>query len=275
MTAVRPRRTGSVVVVGATAVVLLFLVGPIFVAASSSFSESAYISFPPEGFSTQWYSSYLQNPLWRDAAVNTVAIGLMCAVMATVVGTLAAVGLQQIRSRMLRDAVFALFLMPLVVPFMVLAMALYPIFADLGLLSSRLGVALAQATVSVPYVLMSVTAAMRRRDLELVKAARTLGASPLTAFLTVRIRLLLPGIVGGAVLSFMTTFDDIIMPLFMGGTTGGTLPRVMVDSLYALSDPTVMAVSASISLVGLVMLALFIVAERTRTPRVSDESAAA
>lgn len=260
----RMSRTRSTLMVTLVAGLLAFLVVPILLAATTSFTSDEIIGFPPTGFSLQWYDKFVQDPKWRTATTNTIVIGIMSAILATVVGTFAAIGLQRIANKLLRDVVFGIFLMPLVVPFMVLAMALYPIFAQFGLLNSQLGVALAQGIVSVPYVLISVTSAMRRRDSDLVSACRTLGAGPWQALLHVRLRLLLPGIVGGAVLAFMTTFDDVIMPLFMGGSNVSTLPRVMVDSLYNLSDPTVMAVSATISGVALLLVIVWIAAGRSQ-----------
>ena len=244
-------RVVTVVYLGA---VFLYLVAPILVSASISVTPERFLVFPPGGFSLRWYRKYLADPTWQEAIGNTVVVGILCAVIATVIGSLSAYGISRIERARWRDLAFVLFLIPLVVPYMTLAMALYPVYARAGLIGTRLGVALAQAVVALPYVVLAVTASMRRRDRILEAAARTLGASPVRAFAYVVLPLAWPGIAAGAVLAFMTSFDDVIMPLFLGGIGAGTVPKVMLDSLYTISDPSVMAVSASISAVGLVLL---------------------
>jgi putative spermidine/putrescine transport system permease protein len=244
--------------------VVLYLVAPILVAASVSFTTRPYIQFPPQGFSLQWYRKFLGDPLWQQAMVNTVVVGLLCCVIATVVGTLTAYGISRVRRPLWRDVLFVLFLTPLVVPYMALAMSLYPLYADLRLIGTRTGVALAQAVVAIPYVVIAVTASIRRRDASLEQAARTLGATPVKAFWHVVLPLLRPGIIGGAVLAFITSFDDVVMPIFLGGINAGTLPKAMLDALYGVSDPTVMAVSATINAAGLLLLLLALAASGRR-----------
>jgi len=244
--------------------VVLFLIAPIFIAASTSFTAAEFIKFPPDGFSLQWYESFLGDPRWRAAIVNTVIVGLVCSLLATIIGTVTAYGISRIKRRGWRDALFVLFMTPLVIPYMALAMSLYPIYASLGLIGTRAGVAIAQAVVAIPYVVLAVTATIRRKDQSLEQAARTLGASPTRAFWYVVLPLLRPGIAGGAVLAFIISFDDVVMPIFLGGISGGTIPKAMLDSLYGVSDPTVMAVSASINAVGLLLLLLVLVTSRRR-----------
>ena len=244
-------RLATVVYLGA---VFVYLVAPILVSASISVTPERFLVFPPGGFSLRWYRKYLADPLWREAIGNTAVVGILCSVIATVVGSLTAYGISRIERPRLRDLAFVIFLIPLVVPYMTLAMALYPVYARAGLIGTQLGVALAQAVVALPYVVLAVTASMRRRDRTLESAARTLGASPVKAFGYVVLPLAWPGMAAGAVLAFMTSFDDVIMPLFLGGIGAGTVPKVMLDSLFTISDPSVMAVSASISVAGLVLL---------------------
>jgi putative spermidine/putrescine transport system permease protein len=242
--------------------VVMYLVAPIFIAASTSFTAQSFIKFPPDGFSLRWYESYLNDPRWRAAFVNTVIVGFICSVLATFVGTVTAYGISRIKHRTWRDAVFVLFMTPLVIPYMALAMSLYPMYAMMGLIGTRVGVAIAQAVVAIPYVVLAVTSTIRRKDQSLEQAARTLGASPVKAFWYVVLPLLRPGIAGGAVLAFIVSFDDVVMPIFLGGISAGTIPKAMLDSLYGVSDPTVMAVSASINAVGLALLLLALLASR-------------
>jgi len=241
----------------AIAAVFVFLVAPIFIAGSVSFTADESMTFPPHGFSLRWYEQIAGERRWQRAITNTMMVGAMCAAMATVIGTLSAYGISKIGRPGLRDAVLVLFLTPLAVPYMSLGMALYPIFADLGLIGTRFGVALAQSVIALPFVVVAVTSTIRRRDRALEQAARTLGATAFQSFIHVVLPLLAPGIAAGFILAFMTSFDDIIMPIFLSGFTATTVPKEMLDSLYQSGDPSVMAASTAVSTVG---LALFLLA---------------
>jgi ABC-type spermidine/putrescine transport system permease subunit II len=236
--------------------VVLFMVSPVLVGASVSLTAGEFLAFPPEGASLRWYAAILQDPRWRLAFGNSLAIGLICAGVATVIGTLTAYGIALVASDALRRALVVLFILPLAVPHMSLAMALYPVFARLGLIGTWLGVALAQALFALPLVVLAVLSVLRRRDLQLERAARTLGAGPLASFRLVLLPLLAPGIVVGAVLAFMTSFDDVTAPIFLSGATAGTVPKAMLDALALSSDPSVMAASTVIAVVGLGLFAV-------------------
>lgn len=245
--------------------VAVFLVVPIIVTASVSVTNDDFIAFPPQGFSLKWYGELASNRNWRDSILNTLAIGSLCALIATTTGTMVAYGISRIRSTVLRDGLLIMFLAPLAVPHMSIGMAMYPVFAKLGLIGTRPGVAIAQAVLAVPFVVLSVISTIRRRDQVLERAARTLGASPLRAFWFVGLPLMLPGVAAGGILAFMTSFDDVIMPIFLGGFDAGTLPKVMLDALYQKSDPSVMAASTGISVVGILMFLLMSLFTRRRT----------
>jgi ABC-type spermidine/putrescine transport system permease subunit II len=238
---------------GFLVLVFVFLVLPIFVAASVSFTADASMTFPPTGFSMRWYIGLVESPSWRAAIYNTMVIGTICATFATVIGTLSAYGISRIQTPVLRDAMLILFLTPLAVPYMSLGMAMYPVFARLGLVGTRLGVALAQSVIAMPFVVIAVTSTMRHKDRNLEQAARTLGASPFASFCYVVLPLLKSGIWAGGVLAFMSSFDDVVMPIFLSGIRAGTVPKEMLDSLYQTADPSVMAASTAISAIGLLL----------------------
>lgn len=245
------------------ALLFTFLVAPILVSASVSFTSDRFMNFPPNGFSLRWYAKLGQDPNWRGAFLDTLVIGLLCTTIATTLGTLAAYGISKIKRHAWRNAVLLLFLSPLVVPYVSFGMAVYPVFAWYRLIGTHVGVALAQAVISIPFVVFTVLSTIRSRDQVLEAAARTLGASPVQAFWYVVLPLLAPGIVAGAVLAFLTSFDDVIMPLFLGGASVSTLPKAMLDALSMTSDPSVMAASSVIALVGLVTF-LFVTLVRRR-----------
>ncbi len=236
--------------------VVVFATAPIVVGASVSVTAGDFLIFPPEGFSGKWYAAIFADPRWRDAFLNSFVIALACTLFATVLGTLTAYGIALTSNGPLRQGLIVLFVLPLAVPHMALSLALYPVFASLGLIGTHLGVALAQTIFALPLVVLAVLAVIRRRDLELARAARTLGAGSMAAFRLVVLPLLTPGIAVGAVLAFMTSFDDVTAPIFLSGSTAGTVPKMMLDALALNSDPSVMAASTIIALVGLVLFAL-------------------
>lgn len=236
--------------------VVIFAVAPIVLGASVSVTSGDFLVFPPEGISWRWYTIIFADPRWRAAFINSIVIAGLCTVIATSLGTLTAYGIALTSNRLLRQGLIVLFVLPLAVPHMSLAMALYPVFARLGLIGTHLGVALAQALYALPLVVLAVLAVIRRRDLQLERAARTLGADAFSAFRLVVLPLLSSGIAVGAVLAFMTSFDDVTAPIFLSGSTAGTLPKMMLDALALNSDPSVMAASTVIALVGLALFAL-------------------
>jgi ABC-type spermidine/putrescine transport system permease subunit II len=231
--------------------VVIFLVAPILTTASVSFTSERFMTFPPPGWSLRWYRQIFIDTNWHLAFVDTIVIGAICACVATIIGTLSAYGISRIRNASVRNALLILFLSPLVVPFVSFGMAVYPVFATYRLIGTCFGVALAQSIVSIPFVVLAVFSCIRPRDRVLENAARSLGASPAQAFTYVTLPLLKPGVFAGAVLSFMTSFDDVIMPTFLGGANVTTVPKAMLDALSMSGDPSVMAASTFISLIGL------------------------
>jgi putative spermidine/putrescine transport system permease protein len=246
----------AVITASFLALVVVYAAAPIVVSASVSVTAGDFLIFPPEGLSGRWYAAIFAEPRWRAAFLNSLVIALLCTLLATVLGTLTAYGIASTSSRFLRQGLVVLFVLPLAVPHMALSMALYPVFATLGLIGTHLGVALAQAMFSIPLVVLAVLAVIQRRDLQLERAARTLGAGPVAAFRLVVLPLLTPGIAVGAVLAFMTSFDDVTAPIFLSGSTAGTVPKMMLDALALNSDPSVMAASTIIALVGLTLFAI-------------------
>lgn len=250
------RLAAAVVTAIFLALVVLYMVAPILVGASVSITGSDFLAFPPEGFSARWYANIASDRLWRAAFLNSLIVGVLAAGLATVLGTLSAYGIALTENAFLRRSLIVLFVLPLAVPHMTLSLAFYPVFAKLGLIGTHLGVAMAQALFALPLVVLSVLPVIRRRDLQLERAARTLGAGPVASFRLVMLPILAPGIAVGAALAFMISFDDVTAPIFLSGSTAGTLPKMMLDSLALNSDPSVMAASTIIAVLGLSLFLL-------------------
>jgi putative spermidine/putrescine transport system permease protein len=222
--------------------VLLFLALPILLIVVVSFSSATYLTFPPPAFGLRWYRAYAGSAGWLAATWLSLAVGAAVVVLATVLGTLAAVGLSRL-PRGARAAVGALILSPMIVPGIVVAIGIYYAFSRYGLVGTPVALVLAHTCLAVPFVVISVSASLAGFDRRLTQAARSLGATPWGAFRQVTLPLIRPGVMVGALFAFITSFDELIVALFLSGSGAVTLPRRMWDDLRFDIDPTIAAVS--------------------------------
>ena len=243
---------------------LVFLCAPLLIILVLSFSDAPFLTFPPEGFSLRWYANFFSRPDWTDAAITSIRVALATMVLATLVGSLAAVAL--VRAEFPGKALLASFMIsPIVVPTMVLAIALYFVFARLGIVGTEIGLILAHTVLAIPFVIVVVSGALRSTDILPERAARTLGASPPVAFLWVTLPALRPAILTGAFFAFLASFDELVIALFIAGTGARTLPKRMWEGIREEIDPTIAAVAAM--LIGLTLLLLMVseLAKRRKT----------
>ena len=240
------------------AVVIGFLCLPSLFVIPVSFTAGSFIEFPPHGLSLRWYQTYLGSPGWIDATVRSLIVGALTGVAATAIGTAAAFALVR-RAMPGRGAVLGLALAPLVLPRIIIAVALFYLYARLGLLGTILGLVLGHTVLAVPYVLITVMAVLRTYDERIDHAARTLGASAWQTFWYVTLPQIRPGIIAGFLFAFITSFDDLTIALFVSGGGSATLPRQMWNDLLLQVNPTLAAVSTVI----LVLITVFIVIAET------------
>jgi putative spermidine/putrescine transport system permease protein len=222
--------------------VLLFLALPIAIVALLSFSSASYLTFPPPAFGIRWYEAYLGSREWLASTWLSVAVAACVVVLATVLGTLAALGLANLRGSM-RAAVAALIVAPLIVPGIIAAIGIYYAFSRYRLVGTPVGLVLAHTCLAVPFVVTSVSASLANFDRRLEQAALGLGATPWGTFRQVTLPLIRPGVLVGALFAFITSFDELIVALFLSGSGAVTLPRRMWDDLRFAIDPTIAAVS--------------------------------
>lgn len=246
--------------------VALLLLAPTLVVIPMSFNGNKSLAFPPVGFSWQWYDNFFTNPDWTTSFTNSLIIALIVAVVATVVGTLAAFGVTRAAARtggLLR----ALLITPMVVPGVVLAIGIYAVYLDTHLVGTVTGFALAHTMLAIPFVLIAVQANLEVFDRRLETAAASLGAGRLTVFRTVTLPLILPGVLSGALFAFITSFDEIIVALFITSPYLKTLPVQIYTSITRDADPTVAAVGTLLFLAtSLIIIAgLLIGTRRGRT----------
>lgn len=233
--------------------VLLYLVLPILIVIPMSFSSSKFLRFPPTGLSLEWYRNYFTSPSWVSATMLSLKVAGVVTVLATALGSLAALGLVRARFRG-KGAVQALVLSPLIVPTVVTAVAVYFLFARLGLVGSMWSLVFAHTVLAVPFVVLTVSATLRGFDLNLEKVAMSLGSSQLKALMRVTVPLIAPGIVSGALFAFITSFDEVVIAIFLAGTTSATLPKRMWDDVQLQLDPTLSAVSSILIVVSITIL---------------------
>ena len=236
-------------------VVALYFILPTLVVIPLSFSAGNNFQFPPSELSLRWYQNFFTNPIWLTSLGNSVLVALLAALLATIVGTAAAVGLNRLTGR-LAGFVRALLMISMVTPAIVIAVAVYISFLQWHLTGTLLGYVLAHAALGVPFVLVSVTSALGGFDPKLLRASASLGASPLRSFVRVTMPLISRGIITGAIFAFVTSFDEVVIALFLRSPTFQTLPVQMYNSVTYELDPTV---SASSSLVVVVVTIIFLV----------------
>lgn len=218
-----------------------FLIIPLIVLVPISFSSGTYLSFPPPGFSLKWYRRYLADPAWLDATWRSIEIGLATTALSLAIGIPLAFGLVRGRfygRKLLENGISA----PMIVPHIVISIAIYGMFSKLGLIGEWYGVALAHTVLALPFVVIVLVAGLRDFDTTLELAARGLGASPVRSVLTVTLPILAPSVYSAALLAFITSFDELVVAMFLAGANM-TLPKKMFDTILTEIEPTVAAVS--------------------------------
>ncbi len=222
--------------------IILYLVFPILVVIPLSFSSARYLTFPPPGLSVQWYHKFFTRSDWRDAAFLSIWIGLSVMVAATVLGTAASLGLVRGRFRG-RQSINTFLVSPMVVPSIIVAIGIYFFYARIGLIGHPIALIMAHTALAVPFVVVNVSATLYGFDERLEFAAMNLGANRWRTFWQVTLPIIRPGVLAGALFAFITSFDELIVALFVSGTGAVTLPRKMWDSIRFEIDPTIAAVS--------------------------------
>lgn len=243
------------------AIVLFFLVAPVFIIVPLSFSSAPYLTFPPPGFSLRWYESYLFSRQWQAATLFSFELAAIVTLLATVLGTMAAISL--VRGRFPAKRLIGAFLLsPMFVPIIIIAIGIYYMYAEFHLIGSAIGMVLAHTVLAVPFVIVTVSAALRSFDESLEHAARTLGAGPVATVYWVTLPLIKASIVTGALLAFMTSFDEVVVAIFISGSSAITLPKQMWDGVRNEINPTISAVASLLIGMSVVSFASFVLLAR-------------
>lgn len=224
---------------------VLFLAAPSFFLVPMSFTSGTFLEWPPRGFSLQWYQAYLESPVWQQATIRSVGVGLATAVLSVLIGIPAAFMLSrhQVPGK---SAVMAFLLLPMIMPHIIVALALFYAFSRLGLVGTAFGLTLGHTVFALPYVVITVMAVLRNYDTRLDQAAYTLGASKLVAFRRITFPLIKTGVITAFIFAFVKSFDELTVALFISGGVATTLPKQMWTDALLNVTPTLAAVSTVI-----------------------------
>ena len=238
-----------------TALVLAFLVVPIVVVFPLSLTAGQLLVFPLPGWSLQWYEDFFTNSLWTDALLNSTVIGLAATVLATGLGTAAALGLHGSRFR-LKPWIVGALCAPLAVPVVITAVASFYFLATLNLIGTYSGLIMIHTVLALPFVLITVSATLQSFDTNLVRAAASLGAQPRHAFRTITLPLIFPGVISGALFAFVTSFDELVVALFLASPQQRTLPRQIFSGVSENVSPTIVAAAVVLAVVSMALMAV-------------------
>lgn len=253
-------RLGAWILKAVARLVLLFLILPILVIVPLSFNAEPFFSFTPgmlqldpEAYSLKWYRAITESGVWLPAIRNSFFIGICATAVATVLGTIASVGLASANMPG-RRLVTALLLSPMIVPLIIVAAGMFFFYSRFNLVATYTGIIIAHAALGVPFVIITVTASMSGFDQSLYRAGLSLGASPVKVFRDVVFPVIRPGVISGALFAFVTSFDEIVLVLFLAGPGQQTIPRQMFSGLRELISPTILAVATLLVVVSVALL---------------------
>ncbi len=241
--------------------VFFFLIAPIIVIVPLSFNAEDFFTFTPEmlaldpeGYSLKHYNDFFTNADWQQAMWNSIRIAPMATILSVSFGTLAAIGLSQPHVPF-RRAIMAILISPMIVPLIISAAGMYFFYSRVGLQGTYWGVVLAHAALGIPFVIITVTATLVGFDRSLTRAAASLGANPVTTFARVQMPLILPGVISGGLFAFITSFDEVVVVLFVGSAGQKTLPWQMFTGLREQISPTILAVATILVTISAILLA--------------------
>ncbi|WP_292294557.1 ABC transporter permease subunit [Marivita sp.] len=240
--------------------IFIFLITPIIVVMPLSFNAENFFTFTPEmlrfdpeGYSLRHYRDFLTNPEWTSAVKNSLMVAPVATLISVSLGTLAAIGLSQSHVPGKR-AIMAILISPMIVPLIISATGMYFFYSKIGLVGTYWGIVLAHAVLGIPFVIITVTATLVGFDRSLTRAAANMGANPVTTFFKVQMPLILPGVISGGLFAFITSFDEVVVVLFIGSAELQTLPWQMFTGLREQISPTILAAATILVAISICLL---------------------
>jgi len=261
-----------------TALIFFFLIFPIIIIIPLSFNAQDFFTFTPkmlaldpDGFSTKHYADFFGNSDWQNALKNSFRIAPVATIISVTFGTLAAIGLSQSHVPF-RGVIMAILISPMIVPLIISAAGMYFFYSRLGMQGTYIGVVLAHAVLGIPFVIITVTATLVGFDKSLTRAAANMGAGPVRTFFKIQMPLILPGVISGGLFAFITSFDEVVVVLFVGSAGQKTLPWQMFIGMREQISPTILAVATLMVAISIVLLTTLEVLRR-RSERLRGMSA--
>ena len=240
--------------------IFFFLIAPILVIMPLSFNAQdfftftpAMLAFDPEGYSLKHYRDFFTNPDWQQPLRNSIQIAPAATIISVSLGTLAAIGLSDSHVPF-RRAIMAVLISPMIVPLIISAAGMYFFYSRIGLQGTYFGVVLAHAALGIPFVIITVTATLVGFDRSLTRASASLGAGPIRTFFKVQMPLILPGVISGGLFAFITSFDEVVVVIFVGSAAQQTLPWQMFTGLREQISPTILAVATILVMISIALL---------------------
>ena len=246
-------RIWTAVLWGTSVLVFFFLLAPILAIVPLSFSSGQFLTYPIPGFSLRWYAEFFESEQWIGSLGNSLIVGISATVLATALGTVASLGLVRANFRG-KGLIMGVLLSPMIVPLVITAVGFYFFFAPLGITATFPGLIIAHTALAAPFVVVTVTATLAGFDMNLARASASLGAGPSTTFFKVILPLIAPGVASGALFAFATSFDEVVIVLFVAGPGQRTLPREMFSGIRENISPTITAVATILILLSIVLL---------------------
>jgi putative spermidine/putrescine transport system permease protein len=242
--------------------IFIYLIAPLFVIFPLSFSHDEFLVFSeemkrldPDGFSTRWYKDMVwgtKNP-WGLAAKNSLFIAFFATIGSVLIGTLAAVGLSS-RYMPYKGIIMAILISPMIVPLIISGVAIFFFMAKVGLAATYTGIILAHIILGTPFVVITVTATLSGFDHSVTRAAASLGSTPINTFMKITLPLILPGVISGGLFAFVTSFDEVVVVLFLAGLENTTIPIQMWVGLREQLSPTILAVATCLIIMSTLIL---------------------
>ena len=239
-----------------SSIILFLLIVPSLIVIPMSFSDSQYLEFPPKNLSLRWYENYffswkVENGFndWMAATRTSLLVAVLTIFVATPIGTLAAYGLTNSSAR-IRSILFPIMISPMMVPIILVAIGLFYFYVQFNMVNSIPGLVLGHSLVAMPLVLIIVLSALKNYDMNQEKVARSLGASRARAFIEITLPQIKFSLVSAGLISFLTSFDEIIISLFVAGGDNSTITRSMFLALRDQIDPTIAAISTILIIIS-------------------------
>jgi len=233
--------------------VLICLVLPILVIIPISFTSETMLIYPMPSLSLRWYKEFFNSVMWTLSMKNSFIIAFATTGLATVLGTLAALGLTM-STFPFKRVVTGIMIMPMMVPIVISAVGIYFFFAWMGLTGTYLGMILAHTALAAPFVVITVTATLQGFNRNQIRAGTSLGASPAVVFFMITLPQILPGVISGALFAFVASFDEVVVALFIAGPEQYTLPRQMFAGIRETYNPTIASVATMLIVVSVMLL---------------------